>query len=287
MVDALGELIYVGKAKSLRGRLLSYFRPNSRDPKAGRIVADARQVVWQTTQSEFAALLRELELIRAWQPRHNVQGQPRRMRRVYLCLGRRPAPHAFVAGRPPATAFASYGPLPGVRRAREAAARLNDWFGLRDCPQAQAMVFADQRELFPLPRAPGCLRHEIGHCRAPCAAGCTADDYAAGVQPARAFLEGQDASPLEALERAMAEAAAALAFERAGVLRDKLDVLRWLSGCLKRLREASVQRFVYPVAGAGGEVWYLIRDGRVRAALSAPADEASRAAAARALEAVY
>ena len=56
MMDESGELIYVGKAKCLRSRLLSYFRPKSRDPKAGRIVQDARVVAWEPAHGEFAAL---------------------------------------------------------------------------------------------------------------------------------------------------------------------------------------------------------------------------------------
>src|SRR5205823_6722999 len=140
--DAAGELVYVGKAKSLRSRLLSYFRPNSRDPKAGRILEVTRLIAWEPAADEFAALLRELELIRRWQPRFNVQGQPRRWRRAYVCVGRRPAPYVFLAGRPPATAFALFGPVPAGRQAREGVRRVNDWFRLRDCPQAQAMVFA-------------------------------------------------------------------------------------------------------------------------------------------------
>jgi excinuclease ABC subunit C len=287
MVDAAGELVYVGKAKCLRARLLSYFRPRSRDPKAGRIVGDARVVAWERAPSEFAALLRELELIRRWQPRHNVQGQPRR-RRVYVCLGRRPAPYAFLAPRPPATAFAVFGPVPGARKAGEAVRRLNDWFGLRDCPQSQEMVFADQQELFPVVRAPGCLRHEIGTCLGPCAAACARADYADHVRAARAFLEGRDPTPLESLERDMTAASAALAFERAAVLRDKLEALRWLSDHLERLRQAATPSFVYPVAGADGScLWYFIHQGRVRAALPAPRDDAGRRAAAALLEAVY
>src|SRR5437763_1451276 len=71
MVDRHGELIYVGKAKCLRTRLGSYFRPNSRDPKAGRILDHTRAIVWELSPSEFAALHRELELIRRWRPRFN------------------------------------------------------------------------------------------------------------------------------------------------------------------------------------------------------------------------
>jgi excinuclease ABC subunit C len=287
MVDGAGELVYVGKAKCLRARLLSYFRPKSRDPKAGRILECTRRLLWEPGTSEFAALLRELELIRRWQPRFNVQGQPRRHRRVYVCLGRAPAPYAFLAAEPPKSAWACFGPVPGLRRAGEAVRRLNDWFGLRDCPQAQEMVFAEQRQLFSLPRTPGCLRHEIGTCRGPCAAACSQADYAAAVAAARAFLSGRDTSPLDTLEREMRAAAAQLAFERAAALRGRLDSLRWLSRHLERLRQAAGHSFVYPVAGTdGGEAWYLVRQGRVRAALPAPAGGAGESAAAL-LGAVY
>ena len=62
-------MIYVGKAKNLRCRLLSYFRENSRDPKAGKIIQQTRRLVWEQTGDEFAALLRELELIQRLRPR--------------------------------------------------------------------------------------------------------------------------------------------------------------------------------------------------------------------------
>ncbi len=288
MVDAKGELIYVGKAKNLRVRLLSYFRPRSRDPKAGRILKRTRRLVWEIATSEFAALLRELELIQRWQPRFNVQGQPGRRRRVYVCVGRRPAATVFLAPQPPRTASVSFGPVPAGFRAREAVRRLNDWFRLRDCAQSQKMTFADQRELFQLPLTPGCIRHEIGNCLGPCAAACTRDDYAANVQALVAFLRGEDDSPLRKLEAEMTAASANLAFERAAALRDKLDTLSWLSERLQLVREASHHSFVYAVQGHdGSQTWYLIHGGRVCAVVAAPTDEASRCQAAKRVQQVY
>src|SRR5262245_2686605 len=64
MVDGNGELIYIGKAKNLRVRLLCYFRPRSRGRKAARIIRQTQTLVWEPCPSEFAALVRELELIR-------------------------------------------------------------------------------------------------------------------------------------------------------------------------------------------------------------------------------
>jgi excinuclease ABC subunit C len=289
MVDTHGELIYVGKAKTLRVRLLSYFRPRSRDPKAGRILDRTGGIAWEACPSEFAALHRELELIRRWQPRFNVQGQPRGRRRTYVCLGRRPAPYVFLARRPPLHVQASFGPVPGGQRAREAVRRLNDWYQLRDCSQAQPMVFADQPELFPIVRTAGCLRLEIGTCLGPCAGACSRPAYGMRVRGARAFLAGSDPSLLEQLTKDMEAASRALEFERAANLRDKLDALRWLRTQLDRLEEARAKfSFVYPLPGREGkELWYVIHGGRTVAVTVAPHDGHSGATAAGILEAVF
>ncbi len=124
MLDANHELIYIGKAKNLRARLSSYFRSRSRPRKAGKIVAQARRILWESCPGEFASLLRELELIRRWRPRFNVQGQPLRRRHTFVCLGRQPAPYAFLAADPPRTAASVFGPIPaGARAERSGTAR--------------------------------------------------------------------------------------------------------------------------------------------------------------------
>jgi excinuclease ABC subunit C len=289
MVNANGALIYVGKAKCLRSRLLSYFRPKSRDPKAGRILAHTRTLVWEFAPSEFAALLRELELIRRWRPRFNVQGQPRRRRRTFVCIGRRPAPYVFLAPRPTASALACFGPVPAGPTAREAVRRLNDWFRLRDCPQSQEMFFADQGELFPVARAPGCIRYDLGTCSGPCAALCSRSAYTDQVRAAQAFLAGTDLTLLESLQRDMEAAAADQAFERAAALRDRLAAVRWLHEHLERLRQARQHdSFVYPVAGhATEDLWYLIQGGRVVAVLPVPGDADHRQATAVVIQQIY
>lgn len=289
MIDARGELIYVGKAKNLRARLLCYFRPRSRDAKAGRILENTHTLVWEFAPSEFAALLRELELIQRWQPRFNVQGQPHRRRRTYVCLGRPPAPYLFVQRRPPADLVGCFGPVPSGPTLNEAVRRLNDCFQLRDCTSSVTMVFADQGELFPIVRTPGCLRAEIGTCSAPCAAGCSRGSYTAHVQAARAFLAGEDSGALSSLESAMARAAQELAYERAAALRDKLEPIRWLHDHLERLRSAQERHsFVYPVTSARGRTcWYLIHRGQVRAALREPRTDAERQQVTKRMEAVF
>ncbi|MCI0460733.1 MAG: UvrB/UvrC motif-containing protein [Gemmataceae bacterium] len=289
MLDRHGDVIYLGKAKCLRGRLLSYFRPRSRDARSSRIIDHTLTLAWEVSPSEFAALHRELALIRRWRPRFNVLGQPSGWRYRYVCLGRRPAPYVFLANRPPAGCLASFGPVSSGHHAREAVRRLNDLFRLRDCPQAQEMVFADQNELFPVERSPGCLRLEIGTCLGPCAAACSRTDYAAQVTAARAFLAGSDSTLLAELHHQMEAASAAQDYERAATLRDRLGPLSWLRGQLDALRQARTYgSFVYPVTGHDGSVvWYLIHGGRTAAAVPEPADGASRQTVGALLRSLY
>jgi excinuclease ABC subunit C len=286
MLDGGNELIYVGKAKSLRGRLLSYFRRKSRDPKAGRIVARTRSIIWEHAPSEFAALLRELELIRRWRPRYNIVGQPGRRRPIYVCVGRPPAPYVFLAYIPPQATQAIYGPVSGGLKTREAVRRLNDCLRLRDCPRAQTMIFADDCELFPVQRSAGCLRFEIGTCLAPCAGACTRSAYRDQVRAAQRFLEGRDAGVLNGLRRRMQECAKKLAFEQAAALRDQLEHLEWLYDRLGHVRQARAGRcFVYPVAGhAGDERWYFVHHGAIVGVYEGPKNETNRKALGDALD---
>ena len=163
MLDQHGELIYVGKAKSLRRRLLSYFRTKSRDRKAGKIIGQAKTIVWEVQPSEFGACWRagadpaggraECPVPTAAQP-HDVR-----------LFG--PASGAVCVSRPSSASRRPrlVWPLPAHRRTFNAIRRVNDLFC--DRPQKQEMHFPEQAELFPQIRAPGCLRMEIGAGRVP------------------------------------------------------------------------------------------------------------------------
>lgn len=284
MLDPRHRLTYVGKAKNLRARLLSYFRPNSRDAKAGKIISQARAIAWETAPSEFAALLRELDLIRTFCPSYNVLGQPGRRRFCYLHLGRSPAPYFFKHRDLLPKTVATYGPLPGSRRLSDAVRRLNDMFHLRDCPQSIPLKFADQKELFPVDEPAGCLRYDIGMCLGPCIAATSKRHYSRSVHSAKAFLDGHDQEPLRQLRQAMADAAAAAQFERAASLRDRIDDLGWLRERLAWLQTARREfSFIYPIGG----IWYVLRGGRVLAAVVEPSCRRSRRAALKVIDAVY
>lgn len=271
MLDVNHELIYVGKATSLRARLLSYFRPRSRARKAFRVAVRTRGIVWEHAADGFAALLRELELIQRFRPRLNVLGQPSRFRRVYLCLTSGLAPGIFLKRRPPSEGH-TFGPFMDSPHIRQAVAALNDTFLLRDCPTSTRMIFAEPDGRDTPQLAAACMRHDLGACLGPCAALCTESAYRQQVHAARSFLDGSDLSLLERLERDMTAAGRALAFERATILRDRLEAVRRLSQRLHRLRHIQqTHSFIYTVAAHdGGNTWYVIREGRVLAAIAEP-----------------
>lgn len=289
MIDERGRIVYVGKAKNLRARLLSYFREASRDRKAGKIIQHTRLLVWEQTGDEFAALLRELELIQTLRPRFNVLGVPGLQRHHYICIGKSPAPYVFVTNKPTGKELGIYGPLVMRGRSEEAARRLNDWFQLRDCPQTVPLAFSDQPELFPEDRSPRCMRFELNTCRGPCAGACSQKEYGVAVRGAKAFLDGRDRTILAELRHKMEAAAKRFEFEKATALRDRLQALEWLDARLSLLRQARNQNsFVYPLTGVDGrERWYLIHRGQVQAVCFTPVTDDDRAKAAGLLAATF
>jgi excinuclease ABC subunit C len=272
MLDATGRLIYVGKSKLLRNRLLSYFMPNNEDEKAGRIIQSAETIVWEKQPSEFASLLREQMLIRRFQPRMNVVGMPKRQQQAYLCLGHGPAEQFYLSKHFDSEAKSCQGPFLGMGNLHRAVEVLNRLYLLRDCSQKTPMLYSDQLQLFDLELRPGCVRQEIGTCLAPCLPTCSRTRYADQVKDALRFLQAESASIQSQLELQMLKASQGRHFEHAARLREDLRILKWLTNRLALLRRARENySFVYRVQGeASNDIWYLIRKGGVEAALAAP-----------------
>ena len=281
MTSVDGEVIYVGKSKALRTRLLSYFRARYPRDKGARILREAATLEWEPLPSEFAALLRELRLIKLLRPRYNVAMKRDARYHAFVRVSRGPAPRFHVvrgAGTDETGTY--YGPFRGALQLEEALRELNDVLGLRDCRLDQPMHFADQPDLLPLPsRTPGCIRHEIGKCLGPCIAAVREDQYLARFRAAREFLEGAHDSPLEPLRAQMAASSDALDFERAAVMRDRIQRLESLREQFGRIRFALESlTFVYTVPGATPAETraYVVRRGRVREEVAAPHTAAAR-----------
>jgi excinuclease ABC subunit C len=291
MLSPDGEIVYVGKSKRVRSRLLSYFRCSYPEDKGARIVREADRIEWDYTPSEFAALLEELRLIKRFRPRLNVAMKRDARHFAFIKLTRGPAPKLLVVrGTGQDDAAVYYGPFQGAMRVNEAIRELNDVLGLRDCALDRRMHFSDQQELFQLqPRTPGCIRYEVQKCLGPCVAGCSAGQYDERVVLARAFLDGTDDGPILTLRRDMEAASDRLEFERAASLRDKVHRLESLKEQFIRFRFAvETLSFVYPVAGHDGDDRvYVIRRGRIRAEMPAPRTVRERAALRRTVADVF
>lgn len=275
-----GEIVYVGKSKKLRTRLLSYFRCEFPGDKGARIVREADRIEWDYAPSEFAALLEELRLIKRYRPRLNVAMKRDARHFAFIKLTRGAAPKLLVVrGSGGDDAQIYYGPFYGAQRVGEAVRELNDALGLRDCRLDHPMYFADQPELFHIyPRTPGCIRHEIRKCLGPCVGGCTTAEYDERVRLVRGFLDGADDGPLRALREEMVGASERMEFERAGSIRDKLQRLEGLREQFIKFRFAiETLSFVYTVPGfEGDDRVYLIRRGRVRGEYAIPRSEHDR-----------
>ena len=274
MLSGTGEVVYVGKSKRVRTRLLSYFRCAYPEEKGARILREAESIEWEYTPSEFAALLRELRLIKTYRPRLNVQMKRDGLHYAFIKVTRGPAPRLTVVRGPSADdASVYYGPFVGAQRMEEALRELSDALMLRDCKSDMKMHFSDQGELFHLtPRTPGCIRYEIGKCLGPCVGGCSVSEYQERVAMARAFLDGSNDGPIEMLKSKMEAASAELQFERAASFRDKLNRLEVLREQFGRLRFAVEKlSFVYTVPGHdGADRVYLVKRGVVRAEVDKP-----------------
>jgi excinuclease ABC subunit C len=279
MVAEDGEVLYVGKSKQVRTRLLSYFRCAYPEEKGARILREAHAIEWEYTPSEFAALLAELRLIKRFRPRFNVAMKRDARHYSFIKVTKGPAPKLLVVrGAGSEDGGVYYGPFNGASRVSDAVRELSDALGLRDCALDTRMHFSDQQELFAQElyqigsRTPQCIRHEIRKCLGPCVGGCAAAEYDERVRLARAFLDGSDDGPLDALRAQMEAFSESLEFERAAAYRDKLQRLEIVRAQFARLRFAvETLSFVYPVTGADGEDRvYLIRRGRVREECPAP-----------------
>ncbi len=219
MTDATGRVLYVGKAKRVRTRLLSYFRASYPEDKAARILYATHDIRWRYVPSEFAAFLTELRQIRQHRPHFNYQLNHSR-RPVLIAVSGGRAPRVRACRTLAAHDVRAYGPFQSLARAAEAVRTLNDLLGLRDCAETMPMVFAGQGDLFGTDRRAACARHEFGFCSGPCAGFVAEWEYRRRVETATAFLEGRTIQPMDRVIEMMSAAAGSTDFELAARWRE-------------------------------------------------------------------
>jgi len=287
MLGPQDEILYVGKSIRVKSRLLSYFRAEPGE-KADRLIRDTQSIRWDYVPNEFAAVVREMRLIKRWRPRYNVEHKRKRSF-AFIKITNEAAPRVLSVARVLPDGATYFGPFP---RPGFLALTLRDLvhaLGLRDCPGSVPMFFGDQLEIFGKGRVPRCLRADTGSCLGPCCGACSSLDYAQRTETARRFLEGRTKKPLKVLEGEMERASKAMDFEYAAILRDRLERLATLQRELVAFKgRVEGLDFVYRVPGfKGDDRLYLIRKGLVEEELPHPKGKSSRLATAQKVEAVF
>ncbi|BAT59241.1 UvrABC system protein C [Variibacter gotjawalensis] len=213
MIDAAGEVLYVGKAKNIRKRVTNYLRPGH-DGRISRMIASIASVEFVSTHTETEALLLEANLIKRLRPRFNVLMRDDKSF-PYILITKEERPAQIVKHRGArSTPGAYFGPFASAGSVGRTITTLQRAFLLRSCSDA---VFDS--------RTRPCLLHQIKRCSAPCTDEISRDDYGALVGEATAFLSGRSQAVKEHLATDMQAAAEAMDYERAAIYRDRLAAL--------------------------------------------------------------
>jgi excinuclease ABC subunit C len=208
--DAEGEILYVGKAVSVKDRLASYFS-GRRDAKTRLLVSKAETLEWILTATEYEALLLENNLIKRHAPRYNINLKDGK---TYpsIRITNEEFPRIFRTRRIVDDGSRYFGPFPSadvIDRYMDLIRRL---FPLRRCKRMRR-------------RTTPCMYYHIGRCSAPCAGKISREDYLAQVERVAALLSGQSDQLAATLRVDMEAAAAALQFEKAAAIRDSINAL--------------------------------------------------------------
>lgn len=245
------ELLYVGKAGSLRKRVGSYFLRASGNPRIESMVSQIQRIEVTITRTEDEALLLESNLIKEFGPRYNVMYRDDKSY-PYVRFTRHRYPRISYYRGAKHGDDRYFGPFPSSSAVRETLNTLQKLFQLRPC-----------RDSYFAHRDRPCLQHQIKRCSAPCVGLIDEASYASDLRDAARLLEGKGDELAAELSTAMDAAAEALEFERAARLRDRI-------AALKRVRESRVMSagannldlvVVAPHASSSCVVVMSVRDG--------------------------
>ena len=257
MKDAQGEVLYVGKASSLRNRVRSYFQKGqAHQPKLLVMMPRVKDIDWLVTGSELEALMLECNLIKQHHPRYNVCLRDDK-HYPYLCVTTsEPFPRVLVVRRVKQDGNRYFGPYADSSALRESLRLIRKIFRIRSCNKKLTGQEHDRP----------CLNLHLGQCESPCSGRIAREAYAGSVRDACLFLEGRSESLAASLEKEMAAAAEALEFEKAARLRDQAWSLHKLVARQKAISTRQADRDVVSVSIDGDSACVqllFVRSGRL------------------------
>jgi len=214
MLDPVGTVLYVGKARNLKARVSSYARPSGHSGRIARMIGETASMMFLTTRTETEALLLEQNLIKQLKPRYNVLLRDDKSFPDILIAKHHPFPQIRKHRGKRAEKGTYFGPFASAGAVNRTLNQLQKVFLLRTCTDA---VFES--------RTRPCLLYQIKRCAAPCVGKVGRDDYTTLVGDAELFLQGKTTRVQADLAAAMAEASAAMEFEQAAALRDRIRAL--------------------------------------------------------------
>ncbi|MBS3978426.1 MAG: excinuclease ABC subunit UvrC [Rhodobacteraceae bacterium] len=214
MLNAASEVLYVGKARNLKARVSNYARPAGHSARIARMIHETASMMFLTTRTELEALLLEQNLIKQLKPRYNVLLRDDKSFPNILISSEHPFPQIKKHRGKKSEKGAYFGPFASAGAVNRTLNQLQKVFLLRNCSDS---IFDS--------RTRPCLQYQIKRCSAPCVAKISPEGYATLVDDAKRFLEGKTTSVQADLAKAMTEASAAMEFERAAALRDRIKAL--------------------------------------------------------------
>ncbi len=216
MKSANDKIIYVGKAKSLRHRVRSYFQGNKdHSPKTVLLVTQIVEVEYILTKTEVEAFLLEASLIKKHRPKYNIRLKDDKTYPYIKLSWSDKFPRLYLSRKVKRDGGLYFGPYTSGGAVHETIRFLNRTFKIRDCTDS---VFKSRKR--------PCMTHQIGRCTAPCVDLISEKDYREEVEGAKAFLKGQDKKVVKQLTARMKEAAENEQFEMAGRLRDSISAVK-------------------------------------------------------------
>jgi excinuclease ABC subunit C len=211
-----GKIIYVGKAKSLKNRVRSYFS-ESKDvsPKTRLLMTHVESIEYLLTKTEVEAFLVEASLIKKHRPKYNIRLKDDKSYPYIRVSMSDEFPRLYLARKVKKDGAIYFGPFMSGLTVRETIRFLNRTFQIRDCT-----------DTFMKSRKRACMTHQIGRCTAPCVKLINAEDYNKDVQAVVRFLRGKSKSLVKELEKKMRQHAEDEQFEQAARLRDSVESVK-------------------------------------------------------------